>query len=245
MRHADDTLETYLAQIVSGAPVRAAESGMEPMVHVALQLRQVSSIEPSPAAVERIRIALRRVPAREVGARSTMPRLGLWRRPVMGLAFAVALMTLGTTSALAAAPSALPDSPLYPGRNFEESMQVQLAGTPRERALLYANFAGERTKQLRTLAHQHGYSPDVATTLLRDIADRVHRANQQAHDDGQAAQSAVRDIEGQIGDQLTQIQQQGEFSGDTSAELTQTLRSVQSGQSGDSTNGTNGNSNQP
>jgi hypothetical protein len=243
MRHADDTLETYLAQIVSGAPVRAADSGMEPMVHVALQLRQVSSIEPSPAAVERIRIALRRVPAREVGARSTMPRLGLWRRPVMALAFAVGLLTLGATSALAA-PSALPDSPLYPVRNVEETMQVQLAGTPRERALLYANFAGERTKQLRALARQHGYSADVATTLLRDIADRVHRANQEAHDDGQAAQSAVRQIEGQIGDQLTQIQQQGEFSGDTGAELTQTLRSVQSGQSGDNTNG-NSSSNQP
>src|ERR1700737_4460147 len=125
MRKAEDVLETYLAQIVSGAPVQASDSSLQPMLQVAMQLRQVSRISPSPAAVERIRVALRRVPtrAREVGARSTTPKFGLWRRPVAGRAFAMMLMALGTTSALAA-PWALPDSPLHPVRNIRAARQA-------------------------------------------------------------------------------------------------------------------------
>ena len=80
--------------------------------------------------------------------------------------------------------------------------------------------------------------PSPVTTLLRDIQDRVHHANQAAHDDGPAARSAVRDLEGQIGNQLTQIQQQGDFSGNA---VTETLHAVQSGQTEQS--GQSGNSN--
>jgi hypothetical protein len=242
MRKPDDVLESYVTQIATGAPVKAPDSDLEPMLRVAVRLHQVgTTIEPSPASVERIRVALRRAPAREVGARSTSPRLGLWRRPVIGLAFAVLLLTLGTTSALAA-PAALPDSPLYPVRNWSEAVQVQLAGTSAQRATLYVTFAAERTTQLRRLAERNAADPLLATTLLRDIEDRVHHANQEAHNDGPAARSTVRDIEGQIGNQLTQIQQRGEFSGDAGVQLAQTLQSVQSGQSG---NNTNGNNNQP
>ncbi len=252
MRHAEDSLETYLAQMVSGAPVLAPEAGLEPMVRVARQLRQVSSIQPSPASVERIRLALRREPFREVGKPTSTPRVGLWGRPAMGLAFAVMLMALGTTSALAA-PSALPDSPLYSVRNWREAAQLQLAGNSAQRAMLYAGFAGERATQLRHLGANKTVDPAVVTTLLRDIQARVQHANQEANEDGQGARSAVQNVEGQIGNQLTEIQQQGEFSGDNAAQLTDTLRAVQSGQTGqtgqtgqpgDSTSG-NGNDNQP
>ena len=244
MRHADDTLETYLAQIVSGAPVRAAEPGLDPMVHVALQLRQVGSIEPSRASVERIRIALRRAPAGNVPARSTTPRFAFWPRPVVGLAFAVLIMALGTTSALAA-PSALPDSPLYPVRNLKETVQVSFAGTATQRAMLYASFAGERATQLRQLAGHKVVNPGVVVTLLRDITARVHQANQAAHNDGAAARSAVAQVEGQIGDQLNQIQQEGEFSGDAGNQLASTIRDVQTGQSGQSGDNSNSDTNQP
>src|ERR1700694_3674253 len=142
MRHADDVLETFLAQIVGGGPAPAA--------------------------------------------RSTTPRLGLWRRPVAGLAFAVILMALGTTSALAA-PSALPDSPLYPVRNVREAVQVKLAGNAAQRAILYANFAAERATQLRQLVGHKDVTPGVMVTLLRDIASRVHQANQEATAAGPAA----------------------------------------------------------
>lgn len=250
MRHADDTLEIYLAQIVSGAPVREPEPGLEPMLRAAQHLHRVGSVEPSRAAVERIRVALRREPVCDGAARPSMSPFGLWRRPAMGLAFAVVLVALGTTSALAA-PSALPDSPLYSVRNWRESVEVQLAGNSGQRAMLYANFAGERATQLRQLAGHKAVDPGLVTTLLRDITARVQRANQEAHDDGQAAQSAVRGVEGQIGNQLSQLQQEGEFSGNAATQLTDTLQVVQSGQSGRSgpsnntTDSGNGNTNKP
>jgi len=244
MRHAEDTLETYLTQIVSGAPVQGLGSDLEPMVRVALQLREVASVQASPASVERIRVALRRVPTRDLPVRSTAPRLGLWRRPVMGLAFAVLIMALGTTSALAA-PSALPDSPLYPVRNLKETVQVNLAGSAAQRAMLYASFAGERATQLRQLAGHKAVDSGVVVTLLRDITARVHQANQAAHDDGPAARLAVRQAEGQIGDQLNQIQQEGEFAGNAGDQLASTLRDVQSGQSGQSGDNSNNDTNQP
>src|ERR1700694_1574855 len=112
MRKAEDVLETYLAQIVGGAPVLATDSPLQPMLQVALQLRQGGRLPPSPSRVERIRVELRRVPTREAGAQPTTPRLGLWRRPVAGLAFAMMLMALGTTSPLAA-PPAVPGCPVY------------------------------------------------------------------------------------------------------------------------------------
>src|SRR6202521_2568523 len=238
MRKAEDVLETYLAQMVSGEPVAGTDSDLQPMLQVAMQLRQVGRLAPSPAEVERIRVALRRVPTREAGAPSTMPKLAVWRRPVAGLAFAMMLMALGTTSALAA-PSALPDSPLYPVRNMREAVQVQLAGTAAQRAMLYANFAAERATQLRQLVGHKDITPGVVVTLLRDIASRVHQANQEATVDGPAARAAVSQVEGQIGEQLTQVQQEGEFSGNDGAQLTDTLRDVQSGQSGHSSGNSN------
>jgi Domain of unknown function (DUF5667) len=151
----------------------------------------------------------------------------------MGIAFAVVLLTLGTTSALAA-PSALPDSPLYSVRNWREAAEVRLAGNAAQRARLYATFAGERATQLRRLAASKAADNGIVTTLLRDIQARVSEANQQANENGESARSAVSEVEGQIGDQLSQIQQEGEFSGDAAAQLTDTLRAVQSGQSGQS-----------
>jgi hypothetical protein len=233
MRKAEDALEASLAQIDGGAPVVATDSGLQPMLQVAMQLRQVGRIAPSAARMERIRVALRHVPTREAGAPSITPRPGLWRRPVAGLAFAMMLMALGTTSALAA-PSALPDSPLYPVRTMREAVQVQLAGTAAQRALLYASFAAERATQLRRLVGHKDVTPGVVVTLLRDITSRVHQANQEARDDGPAARSAVSQVEGQIGDKLNQIQQEGEFSGNDGAQLTDTLRDVQSGPTGQS-----------
>jgi hypothetical protein len=235
MPETEDVLETYLAQIVSGAPLASADAGLDPMLRVAARLHRIGTVEPSAAAVQRIRVALRPAPVREVVVRPSAPRLGLWRRPVLGLAFAVLLLALGTSSVLAA-PSALPESPLYSVRNWREAAQLQLAGTAAQRAVLYATFAAQRSTQLHRLTEGRTVDPGLVTTLLRDIADRIHRANQEAHDDGPAARSSVRDVESQIGNQLTQIQQQGELSGDAAAQLTETLHAVQSGPSDQSGN---------
>jgi len=154
-----------------------------------------------------------------------------WRRPAFALAFALGLLTLGTTSVFASS-GALPDSPLYALRNFREGLQVQLAGSPGQRAVLYAGFAVERSTQLADLLRKNHSAPaPVVGSLLHDIADRAQHANREARDNGQAARHSVNEADGQIGEQLTQLQQEGDFSDSEQDSLTDTLRAVQSGQS--------------
>jgi hypothetical protein len=201
-------------------------------VRLAARLDEIAAIEPSSAAVARVRAALL-APAHDE-RRTVIGRWpNLWGRPAMALAFAVGLLAIGTTSVFAA-PGALPDSPLYAVRNFKETLQVRLASSPAERATLYASFATERSAQLRALTRNNAAEPNVVQTLLRDIKDRIHEANQEANGDGQDARAAVQQAEGQIGSQLNQIQQEGNLPAGQDNSLTDTLNAVQSGQPGPS-----------
>ena len=199
-------------------------------LRVAARLQEIANIEPSAARVARIKVALL-TQSQDAAAAGNRFRLNPWSRPAMALAFAVMVLSIGTTSVFAA-PSALPDSPLYAVRNLEEKMQIQFAASPASRAGLYASFATERSTQLRALTRTSNASRNVVAALLRDIRVRVQEANQEANSDGQGARSAVQQAEGQIGSQLNEIQQEGNLPADQGDSLSDTLRAVQSGQSG-------------
>jgi hypothetical protein len=125
-------------------------------------------------------------------------------------------------------------------------VQVRLAGSPAQRAALYASFATERSSQLRDLTRNNAADRSAVQTLLRDIKDRINEANQEANGDGKQARAEVQQAEGQIGSQLNQIQQEGNLPAGEGGSLGDTLRAVQSGQSGQSGDGTgNDNANQP
>jgi uncharacterized protein DUF5667 len=216
MHETHEILETYLGQILAGTPAPAPSSpiplGLGPMLQAARRVHQLAGIEPSPTASMRTRVALRRAAASRASRESRPARGGLWRRPAVGLAFAVMLLALGTTSVLAA-PSALPDSPLYDVRHWREAVEVRLAGSPAERAKLYAGFALARSAQLQQLSKQQGgVAPAVVQTLLRDIRSQVADANQEARDDGQASRVAVQQAEREIEQHLNQV---GEQTGST------------------------------
>ena len=244
MSREDDTLEGYLAGTVAGSEPGqlppAEGANLEPLLRAADSIRRLATIPPSLAAIERTRAAIRLAPTNHELMALPVPRFLRGRRPILALGFAVTLLAVGTTSVLAS-PAALPDSPLYAVRNLREDVQVRLAGTPARRAALYASFATERSAQLQQLARDRTLRPEVAGTLLRDISTRIHQANQEAHDDGPGARSAVQQAEGQIGEQLNQIQQQGGLPGSQEESLTNAIREVQSGQSGDTGGGSNGN----
>lgn len=252
MREAYDRLDDFIDQIARLEPsqlhVDAADPELAPMLDVAMRLRLVAGIEPSRSVVQRTRAALLRPITNEAGHRASAAR-HMWQRRGLALAFAVALvLALGTTSVLAA-PAALPGSLLYAVRNLREDVEVGLAGTPAQRARLYAGFALTRSSQLHDLVqHGSGASAAVVQTLLRDIGNRVQQANQQAQADGQGARSAVQQTEREIQQQLNQVGQQGSFSGAEGNALTQTIQEVQSGESGLSGGGggnDNTSSNQP
>src|ERR1700730_14233267 len=80
-------------------------------LRLAARLDEIAAIEPSSAAVARVRAALL-APAQGQRRASSGPRFNLWGRPAIALAFAVMLLAIGTTSVFAA-PDALPNSPLY------------------------------------------------------------------------------------------------------------------------------------
>jgi hypothetical protein len=235
-----EALEAALARLAHGDSLTEAitdpvlRARLEPLLGAAAAVHQLSEVRPSPDASHRIRTALR-----QAVNQSSQPttRYFSWRRPAVALAFAVALATLGTTSVLASS-QALPDSPLYTVRTIEEGAQVQFAGSTARRATLHANFATARSGQLRQLAHSHErLSSDALAATLRAIRDLMNQANQEAHADRSAA-AAVNQAEYQVGQQLSDVQQQGTYSAAENQAIGATIQAVQAGQQGPS--GTSG-----
>ena len=92
-----------------------------------------------------------------------IPSFGGYRR--MSVAFGMAAATaLAATVSAFAAPSALPDSPLYPVKHFEED--VRLAFTPsNQRLTVQLQLAGERLREAQAMAASH--KPRLAENSLR------------------------------------------------------------------------------
>jgi hypothetical protein len=147
---------------------------------------------------------------------------------------AIVLMIIGTIAAFAA-PSALPDSPLYAVRNLREALEVRLGATSGQRSSLYLNFAQQRADQLVHVARGKGASPTVISDLLRDLASRTHAADAEARDEGAAARAALQHAEGQIETELTQLRASDTLSPDANQQLDTTIRDVQSSESTNAT----------
>jgi hypothetical protein len=92
----------------------------------------------------------------------------------MGLAFAMAaIAALGAAVSAFAAPSALPDSPLYPLKHMEED--VRLALTPaNERLTVQLELASERLREAETMVANH--KPLLAESSLRGFQIIVNDA---------------------------------------------------------------------
>ena len=92
-----------------------------------------------------------------------LPSFSGYRR--MSVAFAMAAATaLAATVSAFAAPSALPDNPLYPVKHFEED--VRLALTPsNERLGVQLQLASERLREAQAMAASH--KPRLAENSLR------------------------------------------------------------------------------
>lgn len=160
----------------------------------------------------------------------------------MALAFAVAMLALGTTSVFASS-GALPDSPLYGERNLGEGIQLQLAQTPQDRATLNARFAASRVSQLHARVQNHDMlAGDALSILLADITSRVRAAKHEARSTDQETRDQIQVAQGQIEQQLNQIQHDGDLPANQEQSIGNTVKSLQidqnNGQSGD--NGASG-----
>jgi hypothetical protein len=92
-----------------------------------------------------------------------LPSFAGYRR--LGLAFAVAsIAALAAAATAFAAPSALPDNPLYPVKHVEEDLRLAL--TPaNERLTVQLQLAGERLREAQAMAANH--KPRLAESSLR------------------------------------------------------------------------------
>jgi hypothetical protein len=101
-----------------------------------------------------------------------LPSFSGYRRISVAFAMAAATALAATVSAFAA-PSALPDSPLYPVKHFEED--VRLALTPsNERLSVLLQLASERLREAQAMAANH--KPLLAENSLRGFAVILNNA---------------------------------------------------------------------
>jgi Domain of unknown function (DUF5667)/Putative zinc-finger len=92
-----------------------------------------------------------------------IPSFPTYRRLGLALAAATVAMLVAAGSALAA-PSALPDNPLYPVKQLEEG--IKLTFTPgNDRLTLQLQLASERLREARAMANDH--KPLLAENSLR------------------------------------------------------------------------------
>jgi hypothetical protein len=222
-----DRLEERLSASLSNAPV--SDQALDPLLAIAKRLHQIGAIGPSAAAVQRTRLALLRASVPEVG-HSRM----WWPKLATAVPLAIVLMIAGTVAAFAA-PSALPDSPLYGLRNLREAIEIQLAGTPARRAALDIAFAQQRADQLVRLAHLKGASPMVVSTLLHDISSRTRAADAEAREDGAAARAALLHSEGQMESELKQLHDSQTLPPSATQQLDNTILDVQSSEATNAT----------
>src|SRR6202165_2647692 len=92
-----------------------------------------------------------------------MPSFPIYRRYGLALAAATVAMLAAAGSAFAA-PSALPDNPLYPVKQLEESVRLTFTPT-NDRLRLQLQLAGERLREAQGVATNH--KPLLAENSLR------------------------------------------------------------------------------
>jgi hypothetical protein len=101
-----------------------------------------------------------------------IPTFAGYRR--MGMAFAVAaIAAVAATVSAFAAPSALPDSPLYPVKHFEEDVRLTLTPS-NERLSVQLQLASERLREAQVMAGNH--KPRLAESSLRGFQVIINNA---------------------------------------------------------------------
>ena len=161
------TFEQYLARHPD------QQAALTELVPVALRLRAVPRVRPSPdfRADARARLIAQLPPRHLTGTR----RAG---RLMPMLAVLAVLIVLGS-SIIAASAQSLPNDPLYPVKITIEHVRLALSSDQLTRGELSLGFAGERLSEVQRLIDQ-GRGDDAADTLDA-FARQIQSAAEMAH----------------------------------------------------------------
>jgi hypothetical protein len=156
----DDCLDRILVkgesieQCLLSYPAFARELG--PLLKTALFAHKASAVAPRPEFRERAKFqfqaALREM-ATKKEKRGFFSFSALPRFATVAVSIILALVIAGSGT-VAAAGNSLPDSLLYPVKLATETVQLKLAGTPLEKAELYAKLADKRVTELVKMAEK-------------------------------------------------------------------------------------------
>lgn len=142
-------------------------------------------------------------------------KFGFYRRAGLALA-AAALAALAAASCAFAAGSSLPDSPLYPLKNIEESLRLALAPAP-QRLDVEVSIASERLREAQAMASTG--KPVLAVNSVRAFRALIPSivAGEKESSDARLAQNQMRALDVQ----LNGVEEANATRGDDDAELKQ------------------------
>ncbi len=168
----DSLLDECLGQIIAGEqtiedclethPEQAAE--LEPLLRVALSLRQTSSLTAPYGARERIGYRVQQA-FRQQARPGAAPR-ALWHRRWVGVVVGLLVLLLASSGTVVASTSSLPDQPLYSVKLATEQVQISLTPRAIARAQLRAKFIERRIEEQRQMA-QRGRIDEMETLNRR------------------------------------------------------------------------------
>jgi hypothetical protein len=145
--------------------------------------------DPSDEARARIMAAVRSAPM-PVAASGRRFAAGRWRPVLAGLG-ATGVLLFASAGALAASSDALPNSPAYGLRRFEENLRVAVADPPGQ-LRLHLQFAADKVRQAKEQVTKG--DAGVAAELLSDCRHDLHEARvelQAIHDPTESPELAT------------------------------------------------------
>ncbi len=145
-----------IEQCLKRYPALAGE--LAPLLKTALMTHQAAALTPRPEFRERARFqfqaALRDMITNREEKRGFGFRLS-WQPRFATVAITIILaLVIAGSGTVAAASNSLPDSPLYPVKLATETVQLQLADSPLEKAELHSKFADNRVAELVKMAEK-------------------------------------------------------------------------------------------
>lgn len=179
----DDLLDECLKRILAGEqtveecltahPEQAAE--LEPLLRLALSVRQASSLTAPYSARERIEHRLRAA-FRERMLKPKAGPVAIWRRRWVGAVAGLVALLLAGGGTVAASSGSLPGQPLYPVKLAAEQAQISLTPNEMSKAELQAKFIERRVWEQQQMA-QRGRPAEVAmlTRRLMTHLDYIQR----------------------------------------------------------------------
>ena len=175
-----------IEQCLKRYPALAGE--LAPLLKTALMTHRATALTPRPEFRERARfqfqaalrdMAVKREEKRGFGFRlSWQPRFA-----TVAITIILALVVIGSGT-VAAASNSFPDSPLYPVKLATETVQLQLADAPLEKAELHSKFADNRVAELVKMAEKG--KPEQVEKLAKKLNSELVAMTLAAKANGEA-----------------------------------------------------------